>query len=135
MGCSLAASLVSLKKAIKRQIDPDYLFIEPSEMVVTQELRNVTAQGLRDVRYQIGPLITLIDGPQFAFHWRERQALLLGQIRGADLVALGRADLLSAEEQRSIFNTLEDTPAKPLLLSCRSGAGWDDLMQAVKGGG
>ena len=72
MGCSLAASLVDLKKKLKRDIDPDLLFIEPSEMVVTQELLDVTAMGLRDIHYDIGPFITLVDGPQFGFMWNER---------------------------------------------------------------
>ena len=73
MGCSLATSLVDLIKKIKRRHDPEFLFIEPSEMVVTQELQNVTAMGHRDVRYQIGPLITLVDAPRFPFCGRTQQ--------------------------------------------------------------
>ncbi len=131
MGCSLAASLVSLKKAIKRQIDPDYLFIEPSEMVVTQELRNVAAQGQRDIKYEIGPLITLLDGRQFGFHWKERRALLLGQISGADLVAISRADLVGDEEIRMIYEALNESATVPFLLSIRNGAGLKKVMLAL----
>ena len=65
MGCSLATSLVARIKEIKRTVNPDYLFIEPSEMVLTQEMLDATRMGLRDVSYEIGPFITLIDGPDF----------------------------------------------------------------------
>lgn len=92
MGCSLATSLVDLIKKIKREHNPELLFVEPSEMVVTQELQNVAAMGLRDTRYQVGPLITLVDAARFSFMWAERQPLILGQINGADLVALSRTD-------------------------------------------
>ena len=92
MGCSLATSLVDLIKKIKRTHNPEFLFIEPSEMVVTQELRDVAAMGNRDVRYQIGPLITLVDAQRFPFMWAERQQLMIGQIKGADIVVLSRID-------------------------------------------
>ena len=55
------------KKKLKKKYDPDVLFIEPSEAVVTQELRDVSAMGLRDIKYDIGPFITLVDGPDFDF--------------------------------------------------------------------
>ncbi len=106
MGCSLATSLVDLIKKIKRSHDPEFLFIEPSEMVVTQELQNVAAMGQRDVRYQIGPLITLVDAPRFPFMWSERQQLIIGQINGADVVALSRTDRLEDSSPDEICETL-----------------------------
>jgi G3E family GTPase len=131
VGCSLAASLVRLKKDIKRNIDPDYLFIEPSEMVVTQELRNVAAQGQRDIGYAVGPLVTLLDGPDFGFHWKERRQLLLGQISGADLVAISRADLIGDKETNVIYQALDGYATGPFLLSIRSGTGLDNVMSAL----
>ena len=92
MGCSLATSLVETIKKMKRRHNPEFLFVEPSEMVVTRELQDVAAMGRRDVRYQVGPLITLVDAPRFSFMWAERQQLILGQIFGADVVALSRTD-------------------------------------------
>ena len=106
MGCSLATSLVDLIKKIKRTHNPEFLFVEPSEMVVTQELQNVAAMGHRDVRYQIGPLITLVDAPRFSFMWAERQKLIIGQIDGADVVALSRTDRLEDSSPDEIRNVL-----------------------------
>ena len=106
MGCSLATSLVDLIKKIKRTHKPEFLFVEPSEMVVTQELQNVAAMGHRDVRYQIGPLITLVDAPRFSFMWAERQQLIIGQIDSADVVALSRTDRLEDTSPDEIRNVL-----------------------------
>ena len=106
MGCSLATSLVDLIKKIKRTHQPEFLFVEPSEMVVTQELQNVAAMGHRDVRYQVGPLITLVDAPRFEFLWAERQRLIIGQIKDADIVALSRTDMLEDSTPEEIRNVL-----------------------------
>jgi G3E family GTPase len=108
VGCSLASSLVDLKKDIKKTHDPDVLFVEPSEMVVTEELRQVAAMGRRDIRYEIGPFITLVDGPLFGFLWQERRKLLLGQVSDADVVAISRCDQIDPQELREIQDILAE---------------------------
>lgn len=85
-------------------------------MIVTRELRDVVKMGLRDMRYDIGPIITLIDGPSFEFQWEERPRLLTGQIEGADIVAISRADLIDKERVEQICTQLGVTD-QPLLLS------------------
>ena len=108
MGCSLASSLVDLKKELKKTHDPDVLFVEPSEMVVTEELRQVAAMGRRDIRYEVGPFITLVDGPLFGFLWQERRKLLLGQVSDADVVAISRCDQIDPQELQEIQNLLAE---------------------------
>ena len=120
MGCSLATSLVARIKEIKRTVNPDYLFIEPSEMVLTQEMLDATRMGLRDVSYEIGPFITLIDGPAFTQVWEERRPLLLGQIHKADLVAISRADLVPRMNKEDI-GALDGVVNSILRLSARKG--------------
>ena len=133
MGCSLASSLVDLKKELKRSHDPDFLFIEPSEMVVTQELRDVTAMGLRDIRYEIGPFITLVDGPLFEFLWSERRTLLLGQVKDADLVAVSRADSIDSGELNKIRQALDRYSSNLITLSIRNGDGLAEVVKRVCG--
>ena len=91
---------------MKRGHDPDWLIIEPSEMVVSKELRDVAAMGLRDTRYDIGPLIALVDGPDFDFIWSERRHLVQGQIDDADIVVISQADVIPTEKQDAIIQTL-----------------------------
>ena len=132
MGCSLASSLVDLKKKLKREVDPDLLFVEPSEMVVTREIRDVTAMGLRDIRYTAGPFITLVDGPLFGFLWNERRTLLLGQVQGADLVAISRSDLLVPGELEKIADHLADHCDPPLALSTQNGTNLEVVAQHIE---
>ena len=131
MGCSLASSLVALKKQLKRNLDPDLLFIEPSEMVVTRELRDVAAMGLRDIQYNTGPFITLVDGPQFEFLWSERQALLLGQVKDADLVAVSRVDLMDVSELETVKSLLKDYCRQILPLSAQNGTNLEEVVNLM----
>jgi G3E family GTPase len=133
VGCSLASSLVDLKKELKRNHDPDFLFIEPSEMIVTQELRDVTAMGLRDIRYDIGPFITLVDGPLFEFLWSERRSLLLGQVKDADLVAVSRADSIDVGELNKVRQALSGYCSNVIPLSVRNGYGLAEVVKRVSG--
>ena len=131
MGCSLANSLVDQIKKMKRRNEPDVLFVEPSEMVVTAEMRHVCAMGRRDTDYAVGPLVTLVDGPQFDFLWAERPQLIGGQVRGADLVAVGRADGLAAETLEMIRTTLQHFDTDLFSLSGVSGEGVDRVMARI----
>jgi G3E family GTPase len=131
LGCSLAASLVQLKKKLKRTINPDYLFLEPSEMIVTKELRNVTKMGLRDIQYDIGPFITLIDGPSFSFNWEERPKLLLGQMQDADRVALSRTDMIDSKQIEHIRKILDVAGNNLLLLNKQNSSSINELAQQI----
>jgi G3E family GTPase len=131
VGCSLASGLVDLIKKIKRNVDPDLLFIEPSEMVVTRELKDVTAMGLRDIRYGAGPFITLVDGLQFPFLWSERRALVLGQVKDADLVAISRMDLISSHDVETINGLLQDHCGLLIPLSAQNGDNMEEVMKRI----
>lgn len=133
MGCSLAARLVALKKKLKRNHNPDILFVEPSEMVVTQELKNVLAMGRRDISYEIGPLITLVNGPDFDALWQDRSFLMIGQIKDADLVALTRSDLMDAKRIRELEKRLMPHSSSLLPMSVPGNVGVDEVLTAVLG--
>lgn len=128
----MAARLANRIKAFRRELDPNFLFIEPSEMVVTRELRNATSMGLRDVSYEIGPFVTLVDGPTFDFSWQERRALLLGQITDADLVLVSRTDLIESERLNEIGGTLKGYCNGVLGLSTHLGQGIEEVVEMVE---
>jgi G3E family GTPase len=133
VGCSLAASLVALEKELKRNHNPDYLFIEPSEMVVTEELKNVMAMGRRDISYEIGPLITLINGPEFDFQWQERSFLMIGQMKDADLIAITQSDLMDVHGIYEIEQRVKDHAGFLMPLSVPVDVGVDQVMASVTG--
>jgi G3E family GTPase len=100
-------------------------------MVITQELQNVTAMGRRDIRYQTGPLITLVDVPRFSFMWAERRQLIIGQINGADIVALSRSDMIEDIYPDDIRNELCSYRNEIDLLSVHDSGSLENIMMAV----
>ncbi|MBC8438234.1 MAG: hypothetical protein H8D87_00910 [Deltaproteobacteria bacterium] len=112
-------------------MDPDYLFLEPSEMIVTRELRDVVNMGLRDLKYGIGPFITLIDGPSFSFHWEERPKLIQGQIQDADIVALSKTDRIDSIKIKQICDTLNLPEKNLLLLGQKNRSAITELAQEI----
>jgi G3E family GTPase len=125
----MASSFTARLKLIRKINNLDYLFVEPSGMVLTHELRSVSAMGRRDVSYDIGGFITLIDGPGFDSTWRERKDLLIGQIKDADLVMLSRSDLLSETEMTGIKRVLSGHIEDLSILSTRKSVGVDQVFK------
>lgn len=106
MGCTLAGSLTTMIKSIKRTVNPDYLFIEPFELVVTKEILTALAMGQRDVVYEVGPVFALIDAPEFDYLWQERKQTLINYISGCQRVAITRVDLVNPQKLEQIRETL-----------------------------
>jgi G3E family GTPase len=105
--------------------------VEPSSQVLTHELRTVAGMALRDISYEIGPLLTLVDGSLFESWWEERRELLLGQVSGADLVAVSQADTLEPEQLSAVREALRRHGPDPLRLSVPEGWGVDEVLAAV----
>ena len=133
MGCALAARLVTMIKQSERDHDPDILFIEPSEMVVTSEMRRVIDMALRDVAFDAGPLVTLIDGPNLYSLWEERQRLIIGQITDADVIAISRADRISSADVEAIQTLLSSYGPIPCSISTHEDSGVQPVWDAING--
>jgi len=103
-------------KDLKRGLDPDFLFIEPFEFVITNEIRTAISMGLRDVTYEIGPFIALVDAPTFGYSWQDRKPTILNHVVGADVVAISRIDLVEQEHLKRIRDMLMDYVNKDRLL-------------------
>ena len=107
------------------------MFIEPSEIVLTHEMINVSAMGLRDAKYAIGPFITLVDGPEFEVLWEERKPLILGQIAKADVVAVSRSDLMDASGVQQVVTVLNEHAEKVIRLSAVENGGLEEVTQIL----
>jgi G3E family GTPase len=108
VGCTLAGSLTNMIKNIKRTVNPDYLFIEPFELVVTKEILTALAMGQRDVNYDIGPVFALVDAPEFDFLWQERKQTIINHVVGSSKVAITRADLVDKQKLKLIREAVEN---------------------------
>jgi G3E family GTPase len=88
---------------------------------------------LRDVGYEIGPFIALVDAESFDFSWQERSKLILNHIVGADVVAISRSDLTKLEQVEAIRETLEDHVENNRVLSLSTvlGRGIKEVMDRI----
>jgi G3E family GTPase len=118
-------------KDVYRAAAPDYLFVEPASQVLTHELRAVAAMARRDIAYDVGVFVTLVDGPLFDDWWEERRDLLLGQISGADLVAVSQADALDRGALARVHETLAPHAKGVLTLSTRRGWGVETVLASI----
>jgi len=120
-------------KDLKRGLDPDFLFIEPFELVITNEIRTAISMGLRDVTYEIGPFIALVDAPTFGYAWQERKSTILNHVVGADVVAISRIDLVEQEYLETIRDTLKNhiTGSHLLELSFSPAHGLDEVAAVI----
>ena len=120
-------------KKIRRDTNPDFLFIEPYELVITDEIRVAASLGLRDVDYEVGPFITLVDAETFDFSWQERNRLILNHIIGADMIAISRSDLTQPEQLEAIRETLKNhvNNNQVLSLSAVLGHGIKEVMDSI----
>jgi len=87
--------------------------------------------GSRDVKYDIGPFITLVDGPAFEFLWSERKALIIGHITDTDLVIISRSDLLNKEKLENITKILNDYVDGIISLSTKRDFGVAEVMEKL----
>ena len=121
-------------KSIKRNIDPDYLFIEPFELVVTEEMLTALAMATRDIRYEIGPMIALINALDFEYNWRERRQTIVNHINNAKAVAITHADAVGDPQHLTtiidlVKMNIDNAVVFPL--SVPDGTGVDTLMKVV----
>lgn len=126
----MAGSLTILIKDLKRGLNPDFLFIEPFELVITREIRTAVSMGLRDAAYDIGPFIALVDAPTFGTSWQDRKPTILNHVVGADVVAITRIDLVEQESLETIQKTLMEyvNTNRFLNLSFPFREGMDDII-------
>lgn len=102
-------------------------------MVVTRELRDVAAMARRDITLELGPYITLVNGPEFESDWQEREALLTGQVLNADVVAISRFDRVDDRLLSVLQRNLADLASGLLPLSIHRNIGMDELLPRITG--
>lgn len=88
--------------------------------------------GLRDVHYEVGPVITLVNGDGFEDTWAERHALMTSQIKGADLVALSRSDLVEPNHREDICRKLRGSADNVIALSLTNNLGLDYIIPLIE---
>jgi G3E family GTPase len=133
VGCTLAGSLTNMIKDINRKVNPDYLFVEPFELVVTREILTALAMGQRDIGYEVGPVFSLIDAFGFDFAWGERKQTLLNHIELSHRIFITRTDLVNKETLELIRKTIKKATGREdvLPLSIFKNEGIEQVMDEI----
>jgi G3E family GTPase len=113
----------------------EYLFTEPSGIVIPQELRTAILVAARDVRrVSVGPVVVLLDGssPDSAFD-EHLAHITAQQVRQSDLLAISKVDSADPGLVDELEASLREmAPGKPIYrLSVRSGQGLPELADVV----
>ena len=119
-----------------RESEVQYVFAEPSGIVIPFELRNTVAAAGRDVRVDAGPVVMLLNAADPASPFHEHLAHVTRQQLGqADLIVLTKMDAAAdgaVDRLRASAN--EAAPGTPLhTVSLAEGDGVAALVDAILG--
>lgn len=100
----------------------EYVFAEPSGIVVPFELRNAIAMAARDTKVTVGPVVLLLNAADAETPFSEHVAhITRQQVQQADLIALTKVDSAadgSVERLREAARVLApETPIHSVSLS------------------
>lgn len=112
----------------------DYVFAEPSGIVVPFELRNAISSAGRDASLGVGPVVMLLNAADPSTPFGDQLAHLTGQqVAQADLVVLTKSDSAAGEGIESLeVAARELAPDTPLFaVSLTSREGLEGLVEAV----
>jgi G3E family GTPase len=125
---------VKALKQMKREHNPDHLFVEPSGIVIPDELRLQVKVAGRDVRLSVGPVVLLADALDPCGAFAEEVAHITAQqARQADLLVINKVDSALPGDVDWLEGSLRElSPEAPLYrVSVQSGDGLAGLVAAV----
>lgn len=123
-------------KTMTREHEVDYVFAEPSGIVVPFELRNTIASAGRDARVKAGSVVMLLNAADPALPFNDYVAhVTRQQVAQADIIAVTKQDDASEGGvevlEQAARGLAPDTPL--FVVSTKSLAGLAELVDAVLG--
>ncbi len=123
-------------KAMAREHGVDYVFAEPSGIVVPFELRNTIASAGRDARVKAGSVVMLLNAADPALPFHDHVAhVTRQQVAQADVIAVTKQDDASEGGveclEQAARGLAPDTPLH--VVSTKSRVGLAELVEAVLG--
>lgn len=114
--CTLKGSLLNAVEELNAKADIDVCVIEATGVAEPEEMiETFTDETLRD-RYEMGPMVTVIDIPKFT---RLREMLgpfYEAQVQNADVLILNKIDLASAEDLETARQAIVELNGKAEVL-------------------
>lgn len=130
--CTLAEVLESSLKNIKKDIDPDIIFIEPSGLAQPHRVKEVVKKAM--IRSEEIYIISIVDVQRFEGLVKKREALFKQQMSSADLILINMCDLATPAEMEATTEWLRtECPSKPVIpISTKTGENLDKVYEMIK---
>jgi G3E family GTPase len=132
--CQIAGNLRKTLGILARTYQPDIVVIEPTGMAVPGSVKDVVRGGGMDVSF--GPIVVLFDlsRAEKLLKFDPLRRLVSTQIADADIIALSKADTVSAEQVEDSRRAVSsmNPGARTVTLSVNTGEGVDEVLEAIK---
>lgn len=92
--CSLRNELIATIRDIEKELNPETILIEATGVAIPNNIREMVSEHLNQEAY----VIVLVDGSRWFRILPVVGKLARGQLVGANMVLINKADLLTAEE-------------------------------------
>jgi G3E family GTPase len=134
--CQVAGTMLKTLETLARDTRPDVVIIEPTGIAVPDAIRQTVLLSAAKTGAVLGPTIVLFDTTRTEklLTYDTLKRLVHTQVRDADVVALSKVDLVSAEAaDRAALAVRELNPAAEITrLSTVTGAGIAELAERVR---
>jgi G3E family GTPase len=129
--CSLSGSLQNTLRAITSEYKPDVILIEPTGLALPSKINTIIRTSMVEVDRKA--TVALVDAFRAEKVFRETKAFFSRQIAGADVIAINKVDLVSAEKLEEIEAMVRELNPEPSIarISAKGGEGVDELIAAL----
>lgn len=107
--CSLKGTFIDTLLLIAEQVKPDRVILEPSGIFILSEIFELFRYYQISDAYEIGGVVTVIDGPHFRDHQVRFGNFLTNQIDNAAHLMLSKTSEMKENELLEVVEELSDT--------------------------
>ncbi|NLI62932.1 MAG: GTP-binding protein [Methanosarcinaceae archaeon] len=102
--CTLKYTMEATVHEINKFYEPDVLLIEPTGVAIPEQIREELATI--NIPMVFSPILTIIDSYRFRAEIKQVPEFIAAQLRGADILAINKIDLVNEEEIKNVENFL-----------------------------
>lgn len=134
--CQVAGNLIKTLRLLSEGPKPDIVIIEPTGIAVPGSIRTTILSGAHKQDISMGPTVVLFDTTreEKLLTYESLRRLVSTQLRDADIIALSKVDMVSAEAITHAGDAVRliNPGAQIVHLSTTRGDGFETLVQATE---
>jgi G3E family GTPase len=130
--CTLQIGLVQTLETLAATHSPDWVLLEPTGLASPGDILGLLVDHVEDL--DVLRVLTVVDAARWPMLLEIVEPLVTAQLRSADVVAVNKADEVSAEALEAVLasvQSLASDHARVLAISAAKGAGMRALLRAA----